>query len=317
MGKYLVKRLLLLIPTLFLVCLIVFALMRMVPGDAVDTIVQQMQMSSSTIDREAVEEMLGLDKPFFEQFFAYIGGLLHGDLGDALFQTGSVSKIIMQRLPATLELGVLTLLLTTVISIPLGLFCAARQDTISDNVIRVISVMMMSVPTFWIATLVLVYPAVWWKYVPPTTYVSFFEAPLANMRMFLPPALLGAITGAGAQLRSVRTLTLEVLRQDYIRTAWAKGVKERMVLLIHAFRNTMIPVITMIGGSIGGILGGNVILETMFNIPGLGQQMTNSLTSRDYPVVQGCVLIMAIFAMVVNLIVDVAYKAVDPRVSVE
>lgn len=317
MGKYLVKRLLLLIPTLFLVCLIVFALMRMVPGDAVDTIVQQMQMSSSTIDREAVEEMLGLDKPFFEQFFTYIGGLLHGDLGDALFQTGSVSKIIIQRLPATLELGVLTLLLTTVISIPLGLFCAARQDTISDNVIRVISVMMMSVPTFWIATLVLVYPAVWWKYVPPTTYVSFFKAPLANMRMFLPPALLGAITGAGAQLRSVRTLTLEVLRQDYIRTAWAKGVKERMVLLIHAFRNTMIPVITMIGGSIGGILGGNVILETMFNIPGLGQQMTNSLTSRDYPVVQGCVLIMAIFAMVVNLIVDVAYKAVDPRVSVE
>jgi peptide/nickel transport system permease protein len=211
----------------------------------------------------------------------------------------------------------MTFILTTLISIPLGLVCAANQDKLSDNAIRVIAVILMSLPVFWIATLILVYPAVWWGYAPPIKYVSFFTSPIENLRMFVPPAILGAITTAGAQLRNVRTLTLEVLRQDYIRTAWSKGLKERAVLFGHAFRNTLIPVITMIGGSINGLLGGSVILETMFNVPGIGQQLTSALEVHDYPLVQGCVLIMAIFAMVVTLIVDIAYKWVDPRVKLD
>ncbi|MCC8356240.1 MAG: ABC transporter permease [Oscillospiraceae bacterium] len=319
MARYALKRVLLLIPTLILVTFIVFMLMRIIPGDAVDYLVQVLQSSSGgkTIDREAVEVMLGLDKPLLTQYFIWLNDLLHGDLGDSFFMTGTVSSIISYEMPATLELVILTFLLTTVISIPLGLLCAARQDTITDNVIRVISVIMMSVPVFWIATLILVYPAVWWGYAPPMTYVSFFEAPIQNLRMFFIPALLGAITSAGGQLRNVRTLTLEVMRQDYIRTAWSKGIKERMILLKHAFRNTMIPVITMLGGSIGYLLGGSVILETMFNIPGIGQQLTTSLGMRDYPMVQGCILLISVIAMVINLIVDLLYKAVDPRVEIE
>lgn len=317
MAKYALKRVLLLIPTLFLVCFIVFSLMRMVPGSAVDIIVEKISAGGTQVDREAVEAMLGLDKPFLTQFANWFGDLLHGDLGTSIFQAKSVSSIIATQLPVTLELALLILIISVLISIPLGLLCAAHQDTITDNTIRVISIVMMSLPVFWVATLVLVYPAVWWKYAPPTQYVSFFTSPAQNLKMFLPPAIIGGITNAGGTLRNVRTLTLEVLRQDYIRTAWSKGLKQRAILFVHAFRNTMIPVITMIGGNISGLLGGSVILEMLFSIPGIGTQLTSSLSLHDYPVVQGCVLVMAAIGMVITLIVDLSYKMVDPRVKLE
>lgn len=317
MGKYALKRILLLIPTLFLVCVIVFALMRMVPGSAVDVIVDKLSSTGTSVNREAVEAMLGLDKPFLSQFANWFGNLLHGDFGKSIFQGKSVGSIIITQLPISLELVILTLFISVVLSIPLGLLCAACQDSAADNLIRVVSVVMMSVPIFWVATLVLVYPAVWWKYVPPTMYVSIFDDPAANMKMFLPPAIIGGIINAGGTLRNVRTLTLEVLRQDYIRTAWAKGLKERTILFVHAFRNTMIPVLTMVGGSVSGLLGGSVILESLFNIPGIGAQLTNALSLHDYPLVQGCVLVMAAIGMAITLIVDLSYKLADPRVKLE
>ena len=317
MGKYLVKRLLLLVLTLFLVCLIVFALLRMVPGSAVDVIVTTYATQGIVVDAAEVEQMLGLDKPFLTQLFNWIGGLLHGDFGDSLFQTESVASIIGRTMPVTLELTILTLIFTNLFSIPLGLYCAARQDSISDNLIRALSVVLMSLPVFWLATLVLVYPAVWFSYAPPTKYVSFFQDPLQNLQMFLIPALLGAITQTGAQLRTVRTMTLEVMRQDYIRTAWAKGIVEKRILLVHAFRNAMIPVITIIGGSVAASIGGSVILENMFSMPGIGQQMVSALGNRDYPLVQGCVLVLSIIVMLVNLLVDLAYKWIDPRIDME
>jgi peptide/nickel transport system permease protein len=209
------------------------------------------------------------------------------------------------------------LILSNLISIPLGLVCAARQDTLLDNVIRVISVVLMSIPVFWLATLVLVYPAVWWKYAPPSTYYSIFVNPSKNLQMFLIPAILGSVTQAGMQIRLVRTMTLENLRQDYVRTAWAKGANERRALTNHALRNTMIPVITSIGGAVAGLIGGSVVLENMFNIPGIGNTLITALNSRDYPLVQGCVLIFSILVMIVNLLVDIAYKWVDPRVEIE
>jgi peptide/nickel transport system permease protein len=184
-------------------------------------------------------------------------------------------------------------------------------------VIRVISVVLMSIPVFWLATLVLVYPAVWWKYAPPSTYYSIFVNPSKNLQMFLIPAILGSVTQAGMQIRLVRTMTLENLRQDYVRTAWAKGANERRALTNHALRNTMIPVITSIGGAVAGLIGGSVVLENMFNIPGIGNTLITALNSRDYPLVQGCVLIFSILVMIVNLLVDIAYKWVDPRVEIE
>ena len=317
MGKYIVKRILLLIPTIFIVCAIVFLLMRMVPGDAVDIIVNRMTQSGMVVDEAAVRARLGLDVPAFQQFFNWLWDVVRLDLGDSFFLNDSVSNIIGRQLPISLELGIITLILSNLISIPLGIYCAARQDSIGDYVIRTISVLLLSLPVFWLATMVLVYPAKWWGYAPPMTYVSFFQDPVENMRMFLVPALLGALTQAGMQLRTVRTMTLEVMRQDYIRTCWAKGVGEKRTLFVHALRNSMIPIITMIGGAVAGMIGGSVILETMFNMPGIGAQVVSALDSRDYPLVQGCVLVFSIFVMIVNLLVDLAYKWIDPRVELD
>lgn len=317
MGKYIVKRVLLLIPTIFIICAIVFGLMRMVPGDAVDIIVNRMTQSGQTVDEAAIRARLGLDVPAVQQFFRWMGNVLRGDLGESFFQYESVLSIIGRKLPISLELGIITLVLANLISIPLGLFCAAKQDSIPDYVVRIIAVVLMAIPMFWLATLVLFYPAQWWGYAPPVVYVSFFEDPVANLQMFLVPALLGAFAQAGMQLRTVRTVVLDTMRQDYIRTAYAKGVKQRRVLFLHAFRNAMIPVITIIGGSIAALVGGNVILENIFNIPGIGQDLVTALGQRDFPMVQGCVLIMSVFVMVVNLVIDIAYKWIDPRVTLD
>jgi peptide/nickel transport system permease protein len=317
MTRYLVKRLILLVPTLLFVCIITFALLRMVPGSAVDAMVYKLETAGLTVSPDDVRHMLGLDIPAPQQFLNWLGGLLHGDLGDSLFQSEPVWDIIKRQVPVTLELGVLTLALSIIISIPLGILCAVKQDKITDNVIRVVSVILMSVPVFWLATLVLIYPSQWWGYAPPVKYASFFADPAENMRMFLVPALLGAIAQASMQLRVVRTMILETLRQDYIRTAWAKGDTERRVLYGHALRNAMIPIVTMIGGSAGMLIGGSVIFETMFNIPGIGAQVVAALDVRDYPLVQGCVLIFALFVMAANLLTDLAYKWIDPRVELE
>jgi peptide/nickel transport system permease protein len=283
----------------------------------VDQIIAQYSSAGIVKTREEVEVMLGMDKPAIVQFFSWLGGLFKGDMGTSFFQSATVSEIIFTKLPVTLELSVMILILSNLISIPLGLVCAARQDTLLDNVIRVISVVLMSIPVFWLATLVLVYPAVWWKYAPPSTYYSIFVNPSKNLQMFLIPAILGSVTQAGMQIRLVRTMTLENLRQDYVRTAWAKGANERRALTNHALRNTMIPVITSIGGAVAGLIGGSVVLENMFNIPGIGNTLITALNSRDYPLVQGCVLIFSILVMIVNLLVDIAYKWVDPRVEIE
>lgn len=317
MAKYFVRRLLLLIPTIMIVCIIVFALMRMVPGSAVDIMVYRLNSAGISVDAAAVEAMLGMDKPAVQQFFIWISQVLRGNLGDSLFQSESVWSCIVRQLPVSPELGILTLLFSNLISIPLGLFCAARQDGVADYTLRTVSVALMSVPTFWVAALVLIYPAVWWGYAPPSMYTSFFSDPASNLKMFLVPALVGAIMQAGMQLRMVRTVTLDVMRQDYIRTAWAKGVKERVILFRHAFRNAMIPVVTMIGGAVAGLIGGSVILENIFNIPGMGQQVVTALNQRDYPVVQGCVLVFSVFVMFINILVDLAYKWIDPRISLE
>lgn len=317
MGKYVVKRVLLLIPTMLLVCVIVFSLMRMIPGSAVDQVVYNYKQNGMVITYEEAEAKLGLDKPAIVQFFSWMGDLLRGDLGDCLFRGDSVWSVIKNQMPVTLELGLLTFLLMILISVPLGLVCAAHPDSLADIVIRTLAVVLASVPVFWIGTMVLVYPAVWWGFSIPLTYVSITENFLLNMKMFLVPAIVGAITGAGNNIRAVRTMTLEVMRQDYVRTAWAKGAKESRVMYRHAFRNALIPVITLFGGAAAGILGGNVVIENMFNLPGIGQQLVTALNNRDYPLVQGCTVVMAIFVMIVNLVVDLAYKWCDPRVSLE
>lgn len=317
MGKYITKRILLLIPTVLVVCILTFSMMRMLPGSALDYMVKRLSAAGQLVDVESLRVRLGLDKPAITQFFTWILGVLRGDLGESLFQYESVGSIISRELPVTIQLGVMELFWTILFSIPLGVWCAARQDGISDYSFRVFAIIFMAVPTFLVAAIVLVYPATWWGYAPNIQYVSVFKDFGANMRMFLVPSLIGALSQIGMQLRMVRTCCLETMRTDFVRTAWAKGCNEKRVLIRHVFRNSMIPVITVIGGSVAAIFGGNVILENLFNIPGIGQQLVTALDQRDYTVIQGCVLVMAILVMLVNLIVDVCYKWLDPRVEID
>ena len=317
MGKYILKRVLLLIPTVLVVCVLTFAMMRMLPGSALDLMVKRLMAAGQVVDVESLRVRLGLDKPAITQFFVWIGGVLRGDLGNSLFQYESVSSIISRQLPVTIQLGVMELFWTILFSVPLGVWCAARQDGFADYSFRVVAIVCMAVPTFLVASIVLVYPAVWWGYAPNIQYVSIFKDFTANMRMFLVPSLIGALAQTGMQLRMVRTCCLETMRTDFVRTAWAKGCGEKRVLLRHVFRNSMIPVITVIGGSVAAIFGGNVILENLFNIPGIGQQLVTALNQRDYTVIQGCVLVMSVLVMLVNLIVDICYKWLDPRVEID
>ncbi|MDD6022834.1 MAG: ABC transporter permease [Oscillospiraceae bacterium] len=317
MAKYILKRILLLIPTLLVVTIVTFALMRMMPGSAVDMILNKYQAMGFTVDRATVLAQLGMDKPFVQQYFTWLFDLLRGDFGDSLFQNQSVLELIAAKMPITLELSLFTLIIINVFSIPLGIITAARQDSIGDYSARLASIVLMAVPTFWIGTLVLIYPAKWWGYAPTITYVSIFDDFAENMKMFLVPAVLGAAGQIGMQMRVVRTSLLDVMRQDYVRTAWSKGIKERGVLYGHAFRNSLIPVVTLVGGSVASLVGGSVILENLFNIPGLGSCMVTALNNYDYPLVQGCVVILAVIVMLINLLVDVTYKWCDPRVTLE
>lgn len=317
MAKYILKRVLLLIPTLLVVTIVTFALMRMMPGSAVDMILNKYQTMGFTVDRATVLAQLGMDKPVVQQYFIWLFDLLRGDFGDSLFQNQSVLELIAAKMPITLELSLFTLIITNVLSIPLGVITAARQDSIGDYSARLASIVLMAVPTFWLGTLVLIYPAKWWGYAPTITYVSIFDNFAENMKMFLVPAVLGATGQLGMQMRVVRTSLLDVMRQDYVRTAWAKGIKERSVLYGHAFRNSLIPVVTLVGGSVAGLVGGSVILENLFNIPGLGSCMVTALNNYDYPLVQGCVVILAVVVMLINLLVDITYKWCDPRVTLE
>ena len=317
MGKYIVKRILLLIPTVLVVCILTFAMMRMLPGTALDYMVKRLTAAGQNVDVESLRVRLGLDKPAVTQFFLWFGGVLRGDLGNSLFQYESVREIIGRELPVTIQLGFMELFWTILFSVPLGVWCAARQDGIPDYTFRVFAIIFMAVPTFLVASIVLVYPAAWWGYAPNIKFSGLFQDFGANMRMFLVPSVIGALAQTGMQLRMVRTCCLETMRTDFVRTAWAKGCGEGRVLIRHVFRNSMIPVITVIGGSVAGIFGGNVILENLFNIPGIGQQLITALDQRDYTVIQGCVLVMAIIVMLINLITDICYKWLDPRVEID
>lgn len=317
MGKYILKRVLLLIPTVFLVLVIVFALLSIVPGSVVDVVYYRMVSVGSDVTIDEVEDLLGMNEPAAARFFSWLGNALRGDFGSSYFEFESVREILARELPASLELGILTILLSNLISIPLGVMCASRQDTIYDYTVRVISIILMAVPIFLLATLVLIYPAKWWGYAPTVTYARLLEDPVQNLKMFFIPALLGAVTQAGIQLRTVRTVVLDVMRQDYIRTARSKGLPERIIMYRHAFRNSMIPVLTTIGAGVAGIIGGSVIMENVFNIPGVGYQLIYSLNMRDYPVIMGCVLVFSLFAMIVTMLVDIAYKWADPRVRLD
>ena len=307
----------LILPTLFILSILVFLSVRFIPGDVIDLMVMRIEAQNlfGDIDRKALERQLGLDVPVYVQYGRWLGGVfLHGSLGESLLGRGAVEEQIVERLPVTLELGVLAILIGLVIALPVGIYSAIRQDTAADYVGRSIAIIGLATPNFWLGIMVMIYPAIWWGWAPPMELVSFTEDPLGNLGVFIIPSLILGTASAAATMRMTRTMMLEVLRQDYIRTAWSKGLKERVVVVRHAVKNALIPVVSLIGLQLPILVGGAVIMENIFNLPGLGRLLLNALNNRDYPVVSGVNLVFATGVVGINLLIDLIYPFLDPRV---
>lgn len=317
MRSYLIRRLLLLIPTLLIVTITTFAMVRLIPGNIVDRIVLQMAYGSrSTAEdmRERLERELGLDLPWYAQYARWMGGVLQGDLGVSLMGNRQVIKEIAARAPVTLELAFLALLVSLITALPVGIYSAIRQDTIGDYVCRTVAITFLSVPVFWMASMVVIYPSRWWGWSPSMRLLRFADDPLGNLVQFGIPALILGMYLSGIIMRMTRTMMLEVLRQDYIRTAWSKGLKERVVMVRHALKNALLPVITIVGIQVPYLIGGAVIIEEIFSLPGIGRFMLESIADREYTLVSGINLLTAIAVVLVNLIIDLSYAYMEPRV---
>ena len=330
MRAYINRRLLLIIPTLLILTILVFLSVRFIPGDVIDVMVGDLAyMGAGDIDREDLERKLGLDVPVYVQYGRWIGvlptpdptieeshfnGILQGTLGESLLGGLTVQQRILSRLPVTIELGVLAIAIGLLIALPVGIYSAIRQYTVADYVGRSIAVVGLATPNFWLGIMVMIYPVIWWGWSPPMQLIPFREDPLGNLGMFLIPSLILGTYLSAATMRMTRTMMLEVLRQDYIRTAWSKGLKERVVVMRHAVKNALIPVVTLIGLQMPILVGGSVIMENIFNLPGLGRLMLDALQVRDYPLVSGINLLFATAVIGINLMIDLIYPYLDPAV---
>ena len=315
MRAYIIRRLLLIIPTLFILSIIVFLAVRLIPGDIIDVMVRRMEWVGGDFDREALEHMLGLDVPVHVQYGRWIGGIfLHGTLGKSILGDWLVEERIIGRMPVTLELGVLAIVIGLVIALPVGIYSAIRQDTAADYAGRSIAIIGLATPNFWLGIMVMIFPAIWWGWAPPMKLIPFTEDPLGNLGMFIIPSVILGTAMAASTMRMTRTMMLEVLRQDYIRTAWSKGLKERIVIMRHAIKNALIPVVSLIGLQLPILVGGSVIMENIFALPGIGRLFLNALEQRDYPVVSGVNLVFASVVLLNNLFIDMIYPYLDPRV---
>ena len=313
MRAYIIRRLIALIPTLIFASLIVFVLMRLIPGDVIDIMLAQNDIATSH-DRAAIEAALGLDQPMYIQYFRWIGDAVQGDLGHSLLLNVPVTERLAETLPITFELGLLALIIALSVALPIGIYSAMRQDTAGDYITRSFSLIMLAVPSFWLGTLVMVFPSVWWRWSPAIEYTPFFEDPIANLSHLIVPAILLGLSLSAVTMRMTRTMMLEVLRQDYIRTARAKGLSERLMIVRHALRNGLIPVVTLIGLQAPLLIGGAVILEQIFVVPGMGLMLLEAVFQRDYPIISGVFLVVGIGVLLINLLVDLSYGWLDPKV---
>ena len=316
MRTYVIRRLLLFIPTLFILSALVFFSVRLLPGDYIDILLSDPQFVGTEVDRERLSEMLGLNVPTHIAYVRWVSGiLLRGTLGQSLQRDlAPVEAKILASVPVTLELGAAALLIGLVIALPVGIYSAVRQDSVGDYAGRSVAIFGLATPNFWLALMVLIFPGIWWGWAPPLRLYPFSEDPLAHVGAFIIPGLILGTGLSAATMRMTRTMMLEVLRQDYVRTAWAKGLRERLVVVRHAMKNALIPVVTLIGLQMPILVGGSVIIETLFNLPGLGSLFVTSLANRDYPMVSGINLFFATFILFNNLLIDLLYGYLDPRI---
>ncbi len=319
MNKYVIRRLLLFVPTLFILSLIIFGIMRILPGDfAILMLSDEGGGVTSTAFAKTLEELrerLGLNEPLYAQYATWAWGILKGNLGTSLYSGQPMTSEIFLRFPLTLQLAVMAKVISLAIGIPVGILSAVYRNTWLDYVLRFWSIVFLAAPAFWLALIVILVGVLVFQWTPPVGYNSIWQKPWENLQQMLWPSLILASHGMASIARMTRSTMLEVLGEDYIRTARAKGLTERVLITRHALKNALIPVVTVAGISFGHMLGGAVILEYIFGIPGLGAYFIGAIQGRDYPVVQGTVVVFGLVFMVVNLVVDMLYGWLDPRIS--
>jgi len=314
MWTYLAKRLLLIVPTLLGVASLVFVIMRVIPGDVALLILGGDGGNIDQAQLVAMHRQLGLDQPLLVQFGTWLWGVLRFDFGTSLWTGQPVVEELLIRLPLSLELAFLATGVSVLIAIPLGMLAAARQDTWVDYVVRVISIGGLAIPSFWVGILVILLLVIYFGWGPPLEFTPPWVDPWANFQQMVWPVLTVGYRYAAVTTRMTRSTVLEVLREDYIRTAWAKGLAERVIVIRHALKNAMLPVITLIGTEFAFLIGGLVVTETVFTLNGVGRFVVDAVAHRDYPVVQALVFVIAFGFVIVNLLIDLTYAWFDPRI---
>ena len=314
MRQYILKRLLLMIPTLLGVAVLVFLMLRVAPGDIVEL---KYAGTGAFAPREAIERervQLGLDKPLWQQFLSWMWGIGRFDFGNSMWTGRPITREIAIRLELSLELAVMATLVAISLSIPLGALAALKQDTWIDYAVRIFSIAGLSVPSFWLGIIIILGFLIFFKWLPPLTFTSFWVDPKANLTQLIWPALAVGYRYSAVATRMTRSAVLEVLREDYIRTARAKGLWERVILIRHALKNAMLPVITVIGLEFAFLIGGLVVTEQVFNLNGIGMLFVESITRRDYTMTQALVLLVSFVFIFVNFVVDLLYAWLDPSI---
>jgi peptide/nickel transport system permease protein len=318
MRAYVFKRILLVLPTLMIVSLIVFFAIRLIPGDVIDVMLIEQGSINWEADadmRKMLEARLGLDVPAHVQYVRWMKGIiLHGDLGMSLWRETSINEELAHKIPISFELGLVGIIVSLLISFPVGIYSAIRQDTIGDYVGRTFAIGAVAIPNFWLGIMAVVFPSIWWGWSPPIEYIPFFDDPLGNLAQFILPGTILGMAMSGVNMRMMRTMMLEVLRQDYIRTAWSKGLPERVVIMRHAMKNALLPTVTLLGLTLPVLVGGTVVIEQIFNLPGMGRFLISSAENRDFTVISAIVLIISVFVVFTNLAIDLFYGFLDPRI---
>jgi peptide/nickel transport system permease protein len=315
MQQYLFHRLLLMVPTLVGLTILVSLLVRLLPGDTVELLSANYSGSDIEGFKSRVRRELGLDEPAWRQYLNWTGAVLQGDFGNSLYSNRPIGQELKRRLPASTELGLLALIVSVGLGVSIGVLSAVTQDSWADYLLRGGAILFLSIPVFWVGTLVLVAGTIWFSWAPPARYVPFWEDPRANLGLLWIPALILGIGGSASLARITRTAMLDALRQDYVRTAAAKGLPNSRIVLRHAFRNALIPVVTYISLYVPLLIAGAVVLETIFSIPGTGSYLVFSVNTRDYPAIQAINLLVGLTVILANFAVDLAYSLLDPRVS--
>ncbi len=315
MTTYILRRIIMMIIVLFIVTLMVFFAMRLLPGDPIVMIISQSEQQEFTEEElMALRAQFGLDKPLVVQYFSWINGIFRGDLGTSIMQRIPVTEEILRRIPITLHIGITAYIFGVIIGIPAGVMCAIRRGKVTDTVVTALANVGITVPAFWLGVMMIYLFGLKLAWLPVMGYTSPFDDFALSIKQIIMPAFCLMLYPIASNTRQTRSSMLEVMRQDYIRTAWSKGLRERIVVIKHALKNGLIPVITLSGIGLSMIIGGSVIVETVFNIPGMGRLAITSIQNQDYPYVQGIILIIATIVMLVNFLVDLTYGWFDPRI---